>query len=154
MPFYLSITGLLARHGDAFVSTGVVGDDSESPPYDADAVNAAIQDAEATINMKLDRRFVLPLPGVEDRADPENNSSVPDILRMLTADIAIYRMAPSHDHLTNEKTARFEAAMKTLSELAETGQGLGVAGTDTPEGEVAITYNDRVLTRRDLGGLL
>lgn len=155
MPQYLSIAGLRLRHGTEFLAFGIVGDDPV-PPDDIDvaAVGRAIADAEAEVDGYLGNRNELPLPNVEDIDDPESNPNVPEVLRRLVADIAIYRMSREHDRLTKEKRLRYEDAIKWLQQYAESKVSLGIEDAVPSSGGVYISTAVRRLSRADTDGLL
>lgn len=152
MPKYLSIEGLRARHGTAFLVHGITGDEEQD--VDKDAAERAIADAEAKVESYIGTRNKLPLPGVEDRPDPEANTSVPEILRSLVADIAIYRMAAQHDQLTKEKRQRYEDACKWLEQYADSKVSLGIEDPIPAAGGVHLSTNPRRLSRAETDGLL
>lgn len=155
MPKYVSLAGLRLRHGSEYLIGSVVGDaPGEGTDVDVESVDWAIRDAEALVDTYLDRRQLLPLPGVEDVVSPEANPYVPDVLRMVAADIAFYRLASEHDRMTDEKKARYEQAIKLLDGFDKTGRGLGVTGVEAPTKSVSITSGLRAFTRDDTGGLL
>lgn len=155
MPQYLSITGLRARHGTRFLSKGVLGD-ATPPDIDKSAVARAIADAESMVDSYLGTRNLLPLPGVSDVADPESNTAVPNVLRMLTADITLYRLAAEADVMTDEKRKRYEAACKWLEQYAASKVSLGIEDAASVPSAIGIQRSgpDRVLSRADTDGLL
>jgi phage gp36-like protein len=90
-----------------------------------DAVIArACAEAGAEIDGYLGRRYRLPL------------AAVPEHLTAIAVDIAVYRMANTHDRLSDEISKRYENARKTLRDIADGKAGLGLAepaaGDGTP----------------------
>jgi phage gp36-like protein len=157
MPLYLSIPGLVARHGTDFVLRSIVGDgDGRALDDEARAsVLRAIGDAEARVNAHLRSRVTLPLAGVSDIEDPEGNANVPDVLRSLVADIAIYRLSAEADQLTTEKRKRYDDAIRFLESYAADKVTLGIEGAATAtQQSVRLTTNERVLSRSETDGLL
>lgn len=155
MPFYLSIAGLRARHGTRFLTKGITGN-TAPPDLDQVAAARAIADAESLINTSIGTRNKLPLPGVTDRPDPENNGEVPDVLRMLTADIAFYRMAAEASVMTEEKKSRFKAACEWLKQYSRSEVSLGIENAEAVPSATGIHRSGpaRVMTRCDTDGLL
>lgn len=153
MPQYLSIDGLRARHGSDFLLNTIVGEEPY-PDEDVAAVNRAITDAEARVDSYLGVRNKLPLAGVSDIADPESNADVPEILRGLVADIAIYRLSVEHDQLTKEKRRRFDDACKWLEQYAKSEVSLGIEAPPESSIGVKLSTQPRVLSRCETDGLL
>jgi phage gp36-like protein len=154
MPLYVSETGLITRFGTDEVVRGADHDG------DADAedntIPTAIRDAEAEVNSYLGVVHDLPLPDVTDRVDPENNTAVPENLRRVAADIALYRLATDHGRtLTKEKRKRYDDAIKWLVALAKGETSLGL---DDPApgaaGGALVTSNPRIFTRDSTDGLI
>lgn len=154
MPFYLSIAGLLLRHGSEFLAAGQTADEDGSGDFDNVAALRAISDAEAMVNSALGARNDLPLPDVTDRDDPEANPAVPDVLRGIVADIAVYRMAAEHDGLTVEKRKRYEDAMSWLGRYSDGKASLGVEVEPGASGGVYMTSAPRLFGRDRTRGLM
>jgi phage gp36-like protein len=155
MPQYLSIAGLRARHGTRFLSKGIVSD-VNAPDLDKVAAARAIADAEAMVDSYIGTRNKLPLPGVADLEDPESNPAVPNVLRMLVADLTIYRMAVEADVMTEEKRKRYDAACKWLEQYAASKVSLGIEDAASVPSAIGIHRSGpaRVLSRCDTDGLL
>jgi phage gp36-like protein len=62
------------------------------------------------------------------RVGPLPLENVPLDLKMRCIDLAIYRMCPSADRLTNEKVDRFKAAIEWFKMVAENKIKLAVSG--------------------------
>lgn len=152
MPRYLSIEGLRARHGTDYLVRGITGD--EVSDVDEDSASRAITDAEAEVDSYIGVRVALPIPGVVETADPESNTAVPEILRKLTADIALYRMAAQHDQLTEEKRKRYEDAVKWLERYAASKVSLGIEQSVPTSGGVYLSTSPRRFRRSQTGGLM
>lgn len=153
MSFYISEQGLIRRYGDDLIAR-LSDRDGDADP-DEDPVARAIVDAEGEINSYLGRQYDLPLTGVLDVVEPETNTSVPDVLRRVAADIAIYRLAPSHDMLTREQRKRYDDAVKWLTMVAEGQVTLGTdEAADAAGGGASITSNPRIFTRDTTDGLV
>lgn len=88
-----------------------------------DAVIArACAEAGAEIDGYVGKRYRLPL------------SQVPQHLTAIAVDIAVYRIANTHDRLSDEITRRYENARKTLSDIATGKAGLGLAEPSAADG--------------------
>lgn len=155
MPQYLSIAGLRARHGTRFLSKGIIGDASP-PDIDQSAAARAIADAESMVDSYIGTRNRLPLPGVTERPDPEANDAVPNVLRMLVADLTVYRLAVEADVMTEEKRKRYDAACKWLEQYAASKVSLGIEDAASVPSAIGIHRSGpaRVLSRCDTDGLL
>lgn len=79
----------------------------------------AIEEADAEIDSSIGVRYPLPL------------AETPRILRRLSVDIAIYRLALSRDVLTEELRTRYEDATKTLDAIATGKKSLNLAAPDS-----------------------
>lgn len=153
MSFYVSQQGLIDRYGDDMIAR--LSDRDGDQNNDVDTVARAIRDAEGEINSYLGKQYDLPLPGVVDVVEPEINSSVPDVLRRVAADISIYRLAPTPDLLTREQRKRYEDAIKWLEKIAEGKASLGIEEpAPTQGGGLQITSNPRIFTRDSTDGLV
>lgn len=153
MSYYISEQGLIDRYGEDLIAR--LSDRDSDQDSDVTPTLRAITDAEGEINSYLGKQYDLPLPGVVDVLEPEVNSSVPDVLRRVAADIAIYRLAPSHDMLTREQRKRYDDAVKWLERVASGEVSLGVeAPTPTQGGGLQITSNPRIFTRDSTDGLV
>lgn len=152
MPRYVSIEYLRKVHGADFLVHGTTGDEIDD--VDVESATRAIADAEAKVDSYIGVRNTLPLPGVEEREDPENNANVPEILRSLSADIALYRAAATHDQLTDEKRKRYDDAISWLEQYAQNEVSLGIEVPPPSSGGVTLVTAERVMTRAQTGGLL
>lgn len=87
---------------------------------DSAVLDAALNDAKATINGYLAARYPLPL------------STVPDVLSRVSCDLARYYLYD--ERATEQVTKRHDDALKLLKQLSEGVVTLGLPSTDTPEG--------------------
>lgn len=153
MPLYVSKRDLIDRYGDETVA--MLADRDGDADEDVDPVARAIADAEAEINSYIGNRYDLPLPGVIDIDEPSANTDVPTPLRRVAVDIAIYRLAPSHDMLTREQRKRYDDAIKWLEGVAAGSISLGIADTaPAVGGGLVVTSNPRIFTRDTTDGLV
>ena len=70
------------------------------------SITRALAFASAQIDSYIGARYALPLP------------SMPDLLRMLAIDIAVYRIAQDHTRLTDEILRRYSDAIDQLKALS------------------------------------
>lgn len=91
---------------------------------DAAAVTRALDAAGAEIDTYLAVRYALPLV------------SIPAMLMQLAVDIALYRLAASHDVLTDEHRVRYEDAIKLLDRIAKGTAGLPVSADSDGDGDL------------------
>lgn len=154
MSFYLSQVGLITRFGEDEVMRGADHDNEDDP--EVGTVDAAIRDAEAEINSYLGAQYDLPLPGVVDMVNPDTNTSVPDNLRRITGDIAMYRLATDYGRtLTREKRKRYDDALAWLQMIAKGDATLGLENpTPGVSGGPVIVSNPRLFTRDSTDGLI
>lgn len=86
---------------------------------DGSTIDAAVAQAGTIASGEADlylcKRYVLPL------------ASVPDGLKMAVIDLACYRLAVTHDRLTDEISQRAKDARKLLEAIAAGKAGLGLA---------------------------
>ncbi len=85
----------------------VVADHDRDGVADATATLRALDYASAEIDTWLARRYTLPL------------HEVPQHLKQLCVEIALYRLALSAEMMTEQMQKRYDAALKTLSEIAK-----------------------------------
>lgn len=88
---------------------------------DVAAVTRALDAASDEIDTYLTVRYALPL------------ASVPAVLGQLAVDIALYRLAASHDVLTEELRRRYEDAVAHLRRIARGEAGLPMPAVTDPE---------------------
>lgn len=154
MPQYISKQVIIDRYGEDFLSR--MADRNDDQDLDEDPVDRAIRDAESEADSYIGVVYTLPLPGVTDREDPENNSSVPYSLRRVCVDIAVYRLVAEHDELTKERRKRYDDAIVWLTKVSESKVSLGIP-TESAENMPAGVKRygpDRVFTRDDTDGLV
>ncbi len=151
MPFYVSRASVIRRYGPKFSAKNAgLG---EGGDQDFTSMDEAIKDAEAEVNSYVAKCYVLPLPGVTDLADPTTNTFVPQELRRVAVDIAVYRLAAEHDRLTKERRRRYDDAIKWLKMLANKEVSLTV-GSVPSQGGVTREGPDRIFTRDTQSGLV
>ena len=107
----------------------------------------ALTTADAEINGRLSRRYVLPLP------------TVPDMLKAIAITIAFYWLADRDQQATNLLEDRYKRAIEQLKEIASGKLDLGLPTPDQPpEGKVGkvelVQQNERLFTRDSLKGVL
>lgn len=104
MPYALE-ADIVALYGQRELD--IVADLDGDGTADTDAVARAIEAAEGEVNTHLAARYALPLP------------SVPAILKQLTVDVALYRLAGQANARTEEHRTRYEDAVAMLKRVAE-----------------------------------
>jgi len=156
MPLYTSPVDIVNTYGRPYLLYSA--DRDNNGDIDMVAALVAIRDGEEECNSYLGTVYELPLPGITERDDPENNPNVPHELRRVARDISIYRLSPTYDVLTEEKRVRYEDAVKWLKAVASGLVKLPtiVPGTPLPTsgGGIQVCSNPRVMTLRKLRGLL
>jgi phage gp36-like protein len=137
---YAVIQDMIDRYGEAEL---VQLTDRAVPPtgaYDADVVEAALNDAEAEINAYLSVRYALPL------------TNVPTTLKKLACDIARYNLFGPN--LTDEVSLRYKNAISFLKDVSRGTADLGIdqATGEAPEAESGPDYSadDRIFTKDTL----
>lgn len=114
-----------------------VTDDAGAGVVDADAVTRAIADADAEINTYCATQYTVPL------------SPVPDIVRKLSVDIAIYNLYGRRRGATDDRKQRYDNAIALLRRIADGSVSLGVAAPDPDEEggpEATQSGSDRIFT--------
>ncbi|PJN94870.1 DUF1320 domain-containing protein [Amaricoccus sp. HAR-UPW-R2A-40] len=101
----------------------VVADRNGDGTPDAAAITRALTAAADEIDSHLAVRYPLPL------------ASTPGILRQLSVDVAVYRLAQTADVLTEEVRQRYEDAVAHLRRLAEGKAALVFPPSAPGEGE-------------------
>lgn len=118
-------------------------DDAGAGEVDGDKVTRAIADADATIDAYCQDRYTLPL------------SPVPEKIRQISVDIAIYNLYSRRDDTTPEtRKDRHKEAIRFLEKVAE---GKIKLGSETPAQtntghSVELDSNDRIFTRDKMKG--
>ncbi|MBB4018229.1 phage gp36-like protein [Chelatococcus caeni] len=100
----------------------LVADPDNTGERDEAAIARAIEDATAIVNGYVSARHQLPL------------SSVPAVLRTLTMDLAVHRLASRPGQMTEEIENRAERAHKMLEAIGAGRAGLGLP-TPAPEAQ-------------------
>ena len=118
-------------------------DDAGAGVVDATKVTRAIADADATIDSYCQGKYSVPL------------SPVPDKIRQLSVDVAIYNLYSRRDDIAPEiRKDRHKEAIRFLEKVAAGAIALGAA-TPSPETTgtaVDISSNDRIFTRDKMSG--
>jgi phage gp36-like protein len=128
-----------------------VADHDRDGVADGDAVSRALTSATGEIDTYIGQRYSLPL--VE----------VPEFLKQLTVDIALYRLALSADVATTEHRTRYEDALGHLRRIAENKAALvftpvaPVEGDPIPEASgpqpIVVSGPPRLFSREQLRDL-
>lgn len=143
---YATATDILTAHGpDALYVADRDGDGQVETP----AVVRALDAATAEINSFLGVRYPMPLPSVDA------------LVVQLCVDIAVYRLAQTHDRLTDEIRKRYDDAIATLKRLAKGEQMLlvptvpgGPEPAPTPDPRPIVTNGPpRIFSRDQTRGL-
>lgn len=101
----------------------VVADHDRDGVPDTEAVARALVYASSEIDTWLNRRYTLPL------------HEVPQHLKQLCVEIALYRLALSAELMTDQMQKRYDAALKSLMAISE-GKAMLVFVTPLPGSEV------------------
>lgn len=92
---------------------------------DDTVVDRALADASGLIDSHISIRYDVPI------------ATVPDFLRRICIDIAVYTIAVDADRLTEEYRRRYEDAIRHLERIADGRAGLGIPvgqdGADTDD---------------------
>lgn len=128
-----------------------VADHDRDGVADSDAVTRALTSATGEIDTYLAARYPLPL------------AEVPEFLKQLTVDIALYRLALSADVATAEHRTRYEDALSHLRKIAEGKAALvftpvaPVEGDPIPEGSgpqpIVVAGPPRLFSRAEMRDL-
>lgn len=101
--------------------------------------------AAAQLDAYIAVRYALPLP------------ATPDLIKILTIDVALYRLAQDHARLTDEIAKRYDAAIAQARDIAAgkcaLPMPLVLGAAPAPAGPtliVSVEGADRVMDRRDL----
>ena len=118
-------------------------DDVDAGIVNDDAVTRAIADADSEIDSYCGVRYSVPF------------STVPDRVRKLSVDIAIYNLYARRKGAPEDRKTRYENAIRFLKDIAK---GLATLGKDDPDGSPAesnkpdIDQSDRIFTRDKMKG--
>lgn len=139
---YCALTDILDQIEEADLLD--VTDDENLGQVSEPRVLKAIADADAEINGYCGKRYRVPF-------DP-----VPDLIRKLSVDIAIYNLFSRRNEITpEERRNRYKDAIAFLRLVAS---GAGTLGEDDPSGNPApaerptMTGPSRIFSREKLGG--
>ena len=121
---------------------GLTQDDADNPFVDEAKVTRAIADADGVINGYCAKGYTVPL------------SSVPDLIRGLSVDIAIYNLYSRRGAAPDLRTDRYKAAVKTLENISKGTVTLGVtpAPEENPAQAASQSGADRVFNRESMKG--
>ena len=132
---YATAAELQDRFGETL--TQIVGED----PMTSKAVATALQAAAVELDSFLQSRFTLPL------------MDVPELLRDLACDVAIYRLLSLRpDQEVKDARARYKDAIERLEKIREGRLDLGLPQDQLPSrpAPVQITSSRRLFTRTSL----
>ncbi|MBI9092298.1 MAG: DUF1320 domain-containing protein [Desulfobacterium sp.] len=106
-------------------------------------VDSAIKDADALIDSYLVRQYSVPM------------DSVPDMVKKLSVDIAVYNIYSRRGRTSDTVEKRYNDAVKFLKDVAR--GDAGIIGATTAPAEmrndaVAITTSPRIFSRRSMEG--
>lgn len=104
----------------------VVADRAGDGVVDAAAVERALAAATALIDTHVGVVYDTPL------------TFVPDLVRDLCVDIALYKLATEGNGLTEEKRTRYEDALALLKRVADGKASLGLPATEKPKSAGAV----------------
>ncbi len=118
-------------------------DDSDAGVVDDTVIDRAIEDADAEINGYCGARYSIPfLP-------------VPDRIRSLSVDIAVYNICSRRQGAPDHRKERYSNAIKFLEKVADGNVSLGEDDPDaTPSdsNKPVISSSTRIFTREKLEG--
>lgn len=141
MPDYTDLAALTARFGADMLIRATDRGEVPTGAIDTGVVAKACADATALIDGYLAGRYALPL------------AEVPPLVAALAEDVAIWRL---HPYETDPKLkADYEAAMRSLRDIADGKLRLPVAGVEAPStGGTGVRVTDRArpLTEDSLKG--
>ena len=117
----------------------LAGLDGNGDP-DSAVIQKALDDASDEIDTYIAAKYQLPL------------ATTPKVLTRIAIDIAVYRMAPEADKLTEERRRRYTDAVKFLDKVAKGTVSLGLASPGAPSRAYART-RPRRFSRETMSGL-
>lgn len=136
---YATQQDIIDRYGADTLYT--VFDRDNDGILDTDAVTRALDDASNEIDAYLVGRYPLPL------------ATVPPVLKLLCADIAVYKGSTGAVQ-TEEKRQRYEDAVRLLGKIAEGKVSLGLEKPEAGgQGGAWFSSDERRFTRDKLRGL-
>ncbi|WP_299370430.1 DUF1320 domain-containing protein [uncultured Tateyamaria sp.] len=140
---YTTLSELSERYGADFLVGLTDRGEVATGQIDADVVDRAILEAQATIDGYVKRRYVLPL------------TPVPALIATLARQITIYTL---HVYEPNPKiTAEYEAALRQLREIASGVIALDAEGAtpaQTDSGGAQVTDRERPFTAQNMKGFV
>lgn len=138
---YATLQDLIDRYGEG---AAFAADFDADGTADAAAVDRALEAASALVDTHLAVRWPTPL------------ATVPDLVRDLTVDIAIYKLASPARGLSDETRTRYEDAMALLKRLADGKATLDLPTPPAPSRSrprLVVAGPDRLFSRDRLKGL-
>jgi phage gp36-like protein len=126
---YASIQDIIDLYGEATLIR--VSDVNRDRQYDAEVVDAALENADDEINVYLSAQYDVPLIYTTRS------------LRRIAVNIAIYTMALGRAERTDEMRKRYEDAIKLLTLMKDGKVGLGLPLVDGDGDGVAETNPNR-----------
>lgn len=141
---YATLQDLVDRVGADTVRQLTDRIDLDAGEIDAEAVDQALGDATATIDGHVAARYRVPL------------EPVPGMIRRIACDLARYYLMSGGSRGVDKDTERdWEAALRTLRDIASGSLTLQVAGIQAQTGGPAVLHTapDRVFTAQTLKGL-
>ena len=106
---YCTAQDMLERFGAREMADA--SDRAQTGEADVSVISVACEDASAEVDGRISRRYSVPL------------TSAPKLIRLLTCDIARYRLFATRPH--EEARKRYEAAIAMLEEIASGALSLG-----------------------------
>lgn len=112
-------------------------DDSDEGAVDADILARAVADADTVIDSYCGTKYSVPF------------STVPDMVRKLSVDIAIYNLYSRRMGAPDERKDRYDKAISFLRDVAK---GMCLLGADTPaeDGDagcdITVVKSDRIFS--------
>lgn len=123
---YATEADIDAVYGTALLDLLAMGEsiEDEEPARDTARIERALEEAAGIVNGYVSSRHPLPL------------SSVPPLLKTLTIDLAVHRLAARPGMMTTEIEERAKIAHKTLEAIGAGRAGLGLP-TPSPEAQAS-----------------
>jgi len=118
-------------------------DDADTGAVDTSVVDRAIADADAEIDSYCGVRYSVPF------------TTVPDRVRKLSVDIAIYNLYARRKGSPEHRKERYDNAIRFLKDVAKNQASLGKDDPDAPPLDAhqpEITQSDRIFTRDKMKG--
>lgn len=116
-------------------------DDNGLGVIDQEKIDRAIAQADAEINAYCGRRYVIPF------------TTVPEIVRKMSIDIAIYHLYARRDVMPEIRGDRYKDAVKQLTDISRGFITLGVDPVPEPSGiRIHIKSSDKIFGRDNMKG--